>query len=43
MTGDRERFGEEIGDVVATLDEEETKVFLADPVSDPMQVHVRCI
>ncbi len=43
MTGDRERFGEEIGDVVETADEEDTKVSLADPVSDPMQSHVRCL
>ncbi len=43
MTGDRERFGEEIDDVVETADEEDTKVFLADPVSDPMQSHVRCL
>jgi hypothetical protein len=34
MTGDRERFGEEIGYVVETADEE---------VSDPMQSHVRCL
>ncbi len=40
MTGDRERFGEEIGDVVETADEEDTKVSLADPVSDSMQAHV---
>ncbi len=43
MTGDRERFGEEIGDVVETADEEDTKVSLADQVSDPMQSHVRCL
>jgi hypothetical protein len=43
MTGDRERSGEEIGDVVETADEEDTKVSLADPVSDPMQAHVRCL
>jgi hypothetical protein len=43
MTGDRERFGEEVGDVVETADEEDTKVSLADPVSDPMQSHVRCL
>jgi hypothetical protein len=41
MTGDRERFGVEIGDVVETADEENTKVSLADPVSDSMQAHVR--
>ncbi len=43
MTGDRERFGEEIGDVVLTANEEDTKLSLADPVSDPMQSHVRCL
>ncbi len=43
MTGDREKFGEEIGDVVETADEEDTKVSLVDPVSDPMQAHVRCL
>jgi hypothetical protein len=41
MTGDRERFGEEIDGVVETADEEDTKVSLADPVSVPMQAHVR--
>jgi hypothetical protein len=43
MTGDRERFDEETGDVVKTADEEYTKVSLADPVSNPMQSHVRCL
>ncbi len=43
MTGDRERSGEEIGDVVETADEEDMKVSLADPVSDPIQAHVRCL
>ncbi len=44
MTGDsRERFGAEIGDVVETVDEEDTKVSLVGPVSDPMQSHVRCL
>ncbi len=42
MTGDRERFGEKIGDVVETADDEDTKVSLADPIPDPMQTHVRC-
>ncbi len=43
MTGDRVGFGEKIGDVVETADKEDTKVSLADPVSDPMQSHVRCL
>ncbi len=40
MTGDRERLGEEIGDVVETADEKDTKVSLADLVPDPVQAHV---
>jgi hypothetical protein len=28
---------------VETADEEDTKVSLADPVTDPMQSHVRCL
>jgi hypothetical protein len=28
---------------VETTDEEDTKVSLADPVSDPMEAHVRCL
>ncbi len=43
MTDDRERFGGEIGDIVETADVEDMKVSLADPVSDPMQSHVRCL
>ena len=44
MTGDRERLGEEIGDVVETADEKDTKVSLADPVPvpDPVQAHGAC-
>jgi hypothetical protein len=40
MTGDRERLGEKIGDVLETADEKDTNVSLADPVPDPVQAHV---
>jgi hypothetical protein len=40
MTGDRERLGEEIGDVVETADKKDTKVYSADAVPDLVQAHV---
>ncbi len=40
MTGNRQRLGEEVGDVVQAADKDDTKVSLADPVPDPMQAHV---
>ena len=40
MTGNRQRLGEKIRDVVQAADENDTKVSLADPVPDPMQAHV---
>jgi hypothetical protein len=40
MAGNRKRLGEEVGDVAKAADEHNTKVPLADPVLDPMQVHV---
>ena len=40
MTGNRQRLGEEVGDVVQAADKHDTKVSLADPVPDPMQAHV---
>ncbi len=40
MTGNRKRLGEEVGDVTEAADEHDAKVFLADPVPDPMQAHV---
>ncbi len=36
MTGNRQRLGEEVGDVVQAADKHDTKVSLADPVPDSM-------
>ncbi len=40
MTGNRQRLGEEVGDVADAPDEDAAKMSLADPVPDPMQAHV---
>ena len=37
MTGNRQRLGEEVGDVADAPDEDDAKMSLADPVPDPMQ------
>ncbi len=40
MTGNRQRLGEEVGDVADAPDEDDAKMSMADPVPDPMQAHV---
>ncbi len=41
MTGNGERLGEEVGHVVQAAVKEDTEVSPADPVSNPVQAHVR--
>ena len=43
MTGNGQRLREEVRHVVEAADEKDTEVFLADPVPDPVQVHVRSL
>ncbi len=44
MTGNRQRLGEEVGDVADAPDEDDAKMSLAVPVPDPMQAafDIRC-
>ena len=41
MTGNRQGLCKKVGHVVEAADEEDTEVSLADPVSYPVQAHVR--
>ena len=41
MTGNRQGLGKKVGHVVEAADEDDTEVSLADPVSNPVQAHVR--
>ena len=41
MTGNRQGLCKKVGHVVEASDEEDTEVSLADPVSYPVQAHVR--